>query len=304
MEQALQGNIGRFTLPEILQLLATGQKTGTLGIQHDEDIIMVYFKNGKIIYGYGPRKTYHLGQLLKERGRLTMNQLDDAVKTQERKEPSKRLGQILVDKNYIGQGDLEEVVREQIQELVYSLLSWEDGTFKFYENQYPTQEEITVEISVENVILEGCRRLDEMKRIKEILPDFNDSVRLAPAPSSRQANILLETPEWNILSLIDGRRTVDDIVRMTNVPEALALSKLAALKLAGLVTTGAPSTGKADHLTEMVNRVSQLMEDYLHQKKVSTREEKTTVQAVVPRTESRLKPEDIDLTVNINEEES
>ena len=64
MDQALQGKIGRFTLPEIFQLIANTQKSGTLGIQKDDDIVMVYFKKGQIIYAYGPRQTFHIGQLL------------------------------------------------------------------------------------------------------------------------------------------------------------------------------------------------------------------------------------------------
>jgi len=135
MEQALQGNIGRFTLPEIFQLIANSRKTGTLGIQKDDDIVMVYFKAGRIIYGYGPRQTFHLGQLLKDRGRITAEQLDDAVNTQARESSSKRLGQILMEKAYIDRADLEKVVCNQVEELIYSLLSWETGTFKFYENQ-------------------------------------------------------------------------------------------------------------------------------------------------------------------------
>ena len=53
----LQGNVERFTLPEIFQLVSSSRKTGTLGIQRDDDIVMVYFKDGSVIYGYGPRKT-------------------------------------------------------------------------------------------------------------------------------------------------------------------------------------------------------------------------------------------------------
>ena len=67
MELGLQGNIEKFTLPEIFQLIASSRKSGTLGIQRDDSIVMVYFKEGEIIYGYGPRQTFHLGQLLKEK---------------------------------------------------------------------------------------------------------------------------------------------------------------------------------------------------------------------------------------------
>ena len=51
MNLDLQGNIELFKLPEILQLVASGKKSGTLGIQRDDSIVMVYFKDGDIIYG-------------------------------------------------------------------------------------------------------------------------------------------------------------------------------------------------------------------------------------------------------------
>ena len=68
MELDLQGSIEKFTLPEIFQLIAAGRKSGTLGIQNDDAIVMVYFKDGSIIYGYGPGQTFHLGQLLVSAG--------------------------------------------------------------------------------------------------------------------------------------------------------------------------------------------------------------------------------------------
>ena len=53
MDLDLQGSIERFTLPEILQLIASSRKSGTLGIQKDDSIVMIYFKEGEVIYGYG-----------------------------------------------------------------------------------------------------------------------------------------------------------------------------------------------------------------------------------------------------------
>nr|MBN2278607.1 DUF4388 domain-containing protein [candidate division Zixibacteria bacterium] len=289
MEQALQGKIGRFTLPEIFQLVANSRKTGTLGIQKDDDIVMVYFKKGKIIYGYGPRQTFHLGQLLRDRGRLTQNQLDEAVEIQSREASSKRLGRILLDKKYIDRADLEAVVREQVEELIYSLLSWESGTFKFYENQYPTEEEITVDISVENAILEGYRRIDELNRIKEALPNFNSVLTISATPPERQSSISLDSGEWNLLSLVSGRRSINEIVTMSPLSRLDSLRKLAAMKLAGLVTTAGSKEDEADHLKVMVNRVSHLLEEYLEAKSKNRLAEKTTVQAITRPTVSRLK---------------
>ncbi len=303
MEQALQGNIGRFTLPEIFQLIANARKTGTLGIQKDDDIVMIYFDKGKIIYGYGPRQTYHLGQLLKESGRITENQLADAVKTQSRKESSKRLGEILVAKKFIGKGDLEKVIKEQVEELVYSLLSWESGTFKFYENQYPTQEDITVDVSVENAILEGMRRYDELNKIKEVLPDFNKVLAITATPPERKVDITLRSEEWNILSHVTGRRTINEIIRHSGLARMEALRKLAALKLAGLVSIVKDTEERPDRLSEMVDRVSGLLEEYIERKKGVYGSEKTTVQKLSETAQSRISGETFEAAVSKSDEE-
>ena len=63
-----------------------GRKSGTLGIQREGDIVMVYFKDGMVNYGYGPRQTMHLGQLLRERERISAETLSMAVETQEKTE--------------------------------------------------------------------------------------------------------------------------------------------------------------------------------------------------------------------------
>jgi hypothetical protein len=263
MEQDLQGKIGRFTLPEIFQLIAQSQKTGTLGIQKDDDIVMVYFKKGRIIYGYGPRQAYHIGELLRERGKITAEQLTDAVMTQSRNPSARRLGQILIEKNYISRGDLEQVVRNQVEELIYSLLAWDSGSFKFYENQYPTDEEITVDITVEKAILEGMRRLDEENRGKAIMPLSDTILVLSPQLPEKQMELALTREDWSLLALVNGRRTAREIVRMSRIPERECLKRLGSLMTGGILKSAAAQSAEADRLAEMVERLANLLENYL-----------------------------------------
>ncbi len=264
MDLDLQGNIERFTLPEILQLVSSGRKTGTLGIQRDDDIVMVYFKNGQVVYGYGPKKTYHIGRMLVEKGRITPQQLDESIALQaEHREGGKRLGQILMEKRYIDRADLEEAVRKQVEELIYSLMTWDRGSFKFYENQFPTEEEITVSLSTENIVLEGLRRVDEMARLKDYLPDFTTIFRLAPSEPGQKRDLHLEPEEWNILALVDGRRDINDIVAASSLESILTLKHLATLQLAGLIRPSDKSVSDGPGLEAMVDRLGHLIEDYL-----------------------------------------
>ena len=275
MELDLQGNISKFTLPEIFQLIAAGRKSGTLGIQKDDSIVMIYFENGDITYGYGPRQTFHLGQLLKDRRKISSAQLEEAIQAQARTENTKRLGEILIGKGFIDRADLESVIKEQVEMLLFSLLAWQEGSFKFYENQFPTEEEITVRLSVENVILEGLRRFDEMNMINEVLPDRDAVFTISASQGGRTRAVTLQASEWNIMELVDGHRSIDDICQSSPLGQDESLKRLALLKLAGIITQTerkpVPLTKNipTPELEKMVNRLAGLFEEYLHQKSSS-----------------------------------
>jgi hypothetical protein len=265
----LQGNIEKFTLADILQLIAAGRKSGTLGIQRDDSIIMVYFEAGDIVYGYGPRETFYLGRLLVDRGILTSSQLDEAVASQAQTENTKRLGEILIDKKFIDRADLEAVVREQVEELLYSLLAWRTGSFKFYENEFPTREEIKVSLSVENVILEGLRRLDEESMIRDTLPDLNQVYRISSSEAGRTRAVTMKASEWNVMAQVDGYRTLEEICESSPLNRHDTLNRLAQLKLAGLIVLEGINRKKqksTGELEAMISELSRMFESYLNEK--------------------------------------
>jgi len=267
MDLDLQGNIERFTLPEIFQLVSASRKTGTLGIQRDDNIVMVYFRDGSVIYGYGPRKTYHIGRMLVDMGRISPTQLDESISVQAADSGrGKRLGQILIEKRYIDRADLEQVVRRQVEELIYSLMTWDKGSFKFYENQFPTDEEITVKLSTENVVLEGLRRLDEMTRLKDALPDFSTVFAVAPSEPGQNRDVSLQPEEWNVLALVDARRDINEIVAASSLESVDVLKHLASLQLAGLIRPVEKRSSGGQTLDNMVDRLCGLIEDYLADK--------------------------------------
>lgn len=263
MNLDLQGKIEKFTLTEILQLIAASRKTGTLGIQKDDSIVMIYFDQGDIIYAYGPRQTFHLGRLLKDRNMITTEQLDDAVNTQARTENSKRLGEVLINKGYIDRADLQAVVRSQIEELLYSLLSWRSGSFKFYEDQFPTDEEIKVRLSVENVILEGLRRLDEENLVNDTLPDLSHTYTISATQGERTRTVSMAADEWNIMALVNGQNSLEEICRLAGSDRKTTLTRLAQLKLAGLITQTEKKDRTSGELEKMVDSLSGLLESYL-----------------------------------------
>lgn len=260
----LQGNLDNFGLPEIFHLLTSGQKTGTLGIQKEDEVAMVYFRNGQVFYAYGPRKMARLGDLLVQAGKITPAQLENAMAEQRTDQGHRRLGEILLAKQWLSQDDLESAVRNQVEEVIYEVLRWGGGMFKFYEEQFPTDEEITIKISTENLILEGVRRLDEMSRIKDSLPPFETVLALAPAEDGRKKDIALQAYEWNVLTLIDGMRNLYEILDSAPTDRLATLRTLAGLYSAGLIREyEGEERHPTDHLMQMGAQLSQLLEGYL-----------------------------------------
>jgi hypothetical protein len=177
----------------------------------------------------------------------------------------------LIHKRFIDRADLEAVVVKQIKELLYSLLSWQSGSFKFYEDQFPTQEEITVDLSVEDVILEGLRRIDESNVIRETLPDLSQVYTISATQGDRTRSVSLQASEWNIMALVDGHRTIDEICEVSPLDRNTTLMKLARLKLAGLLSPVGKKETKAggQDLGSMVNRLAGLLESYLSERPAS-----------------------------------
>ncbi|MBD3169980.1 MAG: DUF4388 domain-containing protein [candidate division Zixibacteria bacterium] len=231
----LQGNIEKFSLAEIFQFIAASRKTGTLAIQAIGTTSMVYFRAGVVVYAHCSPNKNLLGDILLQNGKISAGELETALKKQQ-ESPGKRIGEIIVEMGIMELAELEKLIKFQVKEMLYNILSVDTGTFKFYENRFPTEETITVSISTENIILEGVRRLDELSRIKDVLPPLDSIIKLAPATDGRKRDIELEAEEWNLLASIDGRCSINQILEKTTMGRLEALSRIKGFMLAGLVT--------------------------------------------------------------------
>src|SRR5438445_805460 len=127
---AIKGSLKEASLPDVLQLLALGQKTGCLSIADRSNFGYIYFDRGRISYASIVNRRDRLGDILVKHDKITQEQLDAAIHRQA-KERDKKLGEILVIQNVLTQQELERYMRMQIEESVYYLFTWTQGTFNF-----------------------------------------------------------------------------------------------------------------------------------------------------------------------------
>jgi tetratricopeptide (TPR) repeat protein len=230
---AIRGSLKEASLPDVLQLLAMGQKSGCLSVAHRSNFGYVYFDRGRISYASIVNRRDRIGDILVKSGLLSPAQCDQAVAGQD---PLRgpRLGEILVERGVITRDELHRHIRVQIEEAVYFLFTWSQGTFSFEAGVRPDEQDFLVSINPESLLLEGARRVDEWSLIEKQIPSFDvvfdiDRGRLA------ESDAALTAEQGSVLSLIDGRRDVAALVEESGLGEFDVGKALYGLACAGFV---------------------------------------------------------------------
>jgi tetratricopeptide (TPR) repeat protein len=230
---AIKGSLREASLPDVLQLLAMGQKTGCLSVTHRSSFGSIYFDRGRISYAAIVNRRDRLGDILVKSGLVAREALEEAIAQQE-KHRDVRLGDILVNRGVIGREELHRQVRLQIEEAVYHLFTWSDGTFNFEPEMAPEEQDFLVSINPESLLLEGARRVDEWSLIEKKIPSF-DLVFSADGALLAEKQPELTPEQELLLPLIDGRRDVQALVDASGLTDFDAGKALYGLATAGFL---------------------------------------------------------------------
>jgi hypothetical protein len=155
----LRGRIDLFGVPNIFQLLSQAEATGKLVLEGESERGRVYFHEGRLIYARTDAPMERIGDALVRQGILEPAQLEGARIQAECKE--RRIGSVLVESGSLSRDQLVGAIQDQIQEVVFRLVAIERGSFAFYSQIYPENEDILLDISLDFLLIEGLRKLDE-----------------------------------------------------------------------------------------------------------------------------------------------
>jgi tetratricopeptide (TPR) repeat protein len=228
---AIKGSLKEASLPDVLQLLALGRKTGCLAVADRQNFGYIYFDEGRICYASIVNRRDRLGDILVKNGKITEAQLNEAIAMQEEFREQK-LGEILVNIGAIKRPELEEYMRVQIEEAVYFLFTWTSGTFNFEAGVKPERQDFLVRINPESLLLEGARRVDEWSLIEKKIPSF-DLIFTVDHKHLTESEVQLSSEQERVVPLLDGKRDIHALVEDSGLVE-FEVGKA----LYGLITAG------------------------------------------------------------------
>ncbi|HMA25439.1 MAG TPA: DUF4388 domain-containing protein [Gemmatimonadaceae bacterium] len=245
---AIRGSLKEASLPDVLQLLAMGRKTGCLSVTHRSSFGNIYFDRGRICYASIVNRRDRLGDVLVKSGVVTQAQLETAIGLQNRRR-DERVGQLLVEMGALTTQELNDAIEVQIQEAVYYLFTWNQGTFNFEADVVPDRHDHVVSINPESLLLEGARRVDEWGLIEKKIPTF-DIIFEVDRPKTSVSEVQLTNEQRMILELVDGSRDVQAIVDASGLVEFEVGKALYGLMTTGFIHRIGKSAGPAQAVSE------------------------------------------------------
>lgn len=232
----LEGTLDAFSLPDIFQLLSMTKKTGTLHLRREAAHGAVHLRDGEVTGARADVSRQELSRRLLGTG-LVDDEALAAAAEELASDDSLSLAQLLAEKGGLDVEQVKQIASEQANDAVFSLLRWADGEFAFVVDE-TDPDDLGATVPVEEVVAEGQRRLEAWATLVEQVPAPDAVVSVNTAPDDDPA---ATREEWALLSLVDGKRTVADLVALSGRGEYAVVSALAGLVNRGLLVMGGPA---------------------------------------------------------------
>lgn len=234
----LKGLIKDFGLADTLIGLQRSNKTGILTVQFADVVKKVYIRNGDMIFSASNQDEDRLGDVLLKEGRITKEQYDLSVIEMEKSK--QRHGAELVKLGYLKPQELVTAVRHHAENIIMSLFTFEDGSFSFEEIQLPTEEVITLKLSAANLIYSGIKKIKSLHRIESELPGMESILCFSPDPFNLFQDVRLDSSGKKVISCIDGKTTINDILSITQLDRLDTLKTIYALLIIRMLEEKSP----------------------------------------------------------------
>jgi hypothetical protein len=245
----LEGSLDAFSLPDMFQLLSFTKKTGGLHLAHDGSDGVVFFSGGQVTGASADSSRQPLARRLIGSGTVSDEALVAAV---EAATSGEGLGVVraLLEQGVIDSDLLRRAANDQAVDAVFDLLRWRDGDFAFVVDE-PNPDDVGVAMAVEAVVSDAEARRSSWEAVSAVV---SSPLAVLVMPVVLPADPQVSREEWSLLALVDGRRTVTDLVDLTGSGQYAVVSTLAALVQRGLLEVQ-PEEGEAeDHVAVVMRR--------------------------------------------------
>jgi hypothetical protein len=202
-----QSDLAQTPLPEILFTIHRYKAPGVLECRRDDEVKRLFFDQGSVIFASSSSLADSLGDKLLREGRITQEQYDESVRLL--KTSGKRQGTILAEMKILEPRDLFVAVRDQIQDIVWSIFAWEHGTVTFTPGRDKHLEFVKLEIPIPQAVMQGVRRMPDARAL---VARLGPRTTLLQKSDSIVDGLQLTNEEQHLLDACDGKQMLAELV--------------------------------------------------------------------------------------------
>lgn len=242
---AVIGNIRDLTLVDLFQIVQLGRRTCVLTVDDEYGVwYRTYFEEGFIVYADSNKRYAPLGEDLVHAGVIRRDQLQAALAEYAGLGGDRpRFGTFLLHRGTIDRETLVEFIQRKIKIKLFDMFLIEEGTFTYELTPYRLDEDITVSISVTELVMESTKRVDDYKRLQKRIPSVDLVVRKETRPLAEllRGDYEFTELEREILLRAEEGLTIREMAEALKIDDQLEVLKIVNgfLNL-GLVHLGIP----------------------------------------------------------------
>jgi len=228
-----EGDLRRIQIADVLSFVSMIRVSGKLLLRQARLERTLLWKEGEIVFATSNSNDQSLGQFLLRNGKITQEQYEESA---QRVGPNMRHGKALVQMGAISPNDLWWGLKNQAMEIIYSLFTWNEGSFSFVEAaEEVLNERIALSIHTSGAIMEGIRRLDESVRIREKITSLEMVFSKIAGAEPNLQEMEMNEDEIAVYNSIDGRLTVRGLIAKSELTDFEVTRILFQLLMARLI---------------------------------------------------------------------
>jgi hypothetical protein len=242
----MKGEIGTFSVAEILQMIGMQEKSGLLSLRSKGKSAVLFFDTGKVLSARDRRQGARDQFLfyLQEKGAIGVEDLNRIAEI--RQDSSGDLVDVLLNNKIIDEKKLGNLLSTYAADTLETVVKWETGTYEFAPSVDSLPEKaIVTPQRLEAILMEALRRKDEVEEIRRFLPGYDTRIKVSVSDITE---LPLEEADASVLALVNGKRTIDEIIDDCETDEIETLDILERLFALGIVSISETDQEGPGHL--------------------------------------------------------
>jgi hypothetical protein len=221
MRFAIEGLIENVGAADIFLFLSQTQRTSVTAFERPDQETRVFFVNGQPVWAVSSKVQLQLEARLAAGGGLKLRDIEAALTRQNA--GANRIPQALIAERCATEESMEKDLRGLSLDALRDVATWTSGTFTIYDGVVPPPWAHTIAPDFAAILIEALRSQCQKETLQKEFPARKGILRARtalrnPAP--------LNDSERNVLALVNGERTVEDIVKRSGLDELQALGAM------------------------------------------------------------------------------